>query len=141
MARLPQFVEGLERVEAIAASPRVALLCSEHEPLACHRFVLIGRRLAERGADVRHILRDGGIELHHDTEERLLLRLAGQVEADLLASRAERLELAYRAQNHQPRNADICTGCSNVRAYVEAGVAAGGLRRSEIGAIVLCAVG
>jgi hypothetical protein len=98
MAKSPVFLDGLARVEEIASRSRLALMCSESEPLACHRFLLVARRLAERGVEVAHILRDGRIEPQAETEQRLL-KLTGLTEADLLASRAERLDGAYRAQN------------------------------------------
>ena len=88
------FREGLARVEAIAQRSRLVLMCAEHEPLECHRCLLVGRRLKERGVEVEHILRDGGIERHAETEERLL-KLTRRREADFFASRAQRLERAY----------------------------------------------
>ena len=42
-----------------AKRARVALMCAEKEPLACHRTVLVGRHLAARGVAVAHILADG----------------------------------------------------------------------------------
>jgi uncharacterized protein (DUF488 family) len=97
MAASPLFAESLARVEEMAARTRPALMCSEHEPLTCHRCLLVGRRLAERGISVAHILRDGTIEPNEVTEERLLA-LTRQTERDLLASRADRLAAAYRVQ-------------------------------------------
>jgi uncharacterized protein (DUF488 family) len=98
MAASPLFAEAITQVEEMAARSRLALMCSEHEPLTCHRCLLVGRRLAERGNDVAHILRDGKIELHEDTEHRLL---ALATDADLFATRSERLPLAYRNQAHR----------------------------------------
>jgi uncharacterized protein (DUF488 family) len=100
MAKQQLFLEGLARVEEIASRTRLALMCSEHEPLACHRCLLVGRRLADRGVGVAHILRDGQIEPHAQTEERLL-RLTRQTEGDLFAAREDCLARAYRMQNHR----------------------------------------
>jgi uncharacterized protein (DUF488 family) len=98
MAASPLFAEGIAHVEQIAARTRPALMCSEHEPLICHRCLLVGRRLVERGVvSVSHILRTGAIEPSQITEERLLA-LTRQTEADLYAPRSERLARAYRAQ-------------------------------------------
>jgi uncharacterized protein (DUF488 family) len=72
-------------------------MCSEHEPLACHRCLLVGRRLVERGFSVAHILRDGTIEPNEITKDRLLA-ITRQTESDLLASRADRIATAYRVQ-------------------------------------------
>jgi uncharacterized protein (DUF488 family) len=97
MAAAPAFLDGIVRVEEIAARTLLALMCSEHEPLNCHRCLLVGRHLALRGAAIAHILRDGTIEPNAATEDRLL-KLTRQSEGDLLASRADRLAAAYRAQ-------------------------------------------
>jgi len=95
MATSPIFTEGIARVEEMAARTRPALMCSEHEPLSCHRCLLVGRHLVERGVSVAHILRDGAIEPNEITEDRLLA-LTGQTERDLLATREDRLRAAYR---------------------------------------------
>ena len=100
MPKGPSFLEGISKVEAIASRARLALMCSEHDPLACHRCLLVGRRLVERGADVAHILRDGRIEPNAATEERLL-RLTRRTEQDLFESRDDRLARAYRIQDRR----------------------------------------
>jgi uncharacterized protein (DUF488 family) len=94
-AAAPLFIEGLTRVTEIAGRHRLALMCSEHEPLECHRCLLVGRRLAERGIAVAHILRAGAIEPHQHTEERLL-KMTRRRDADLFAPRDQRLAHAYR---------------------------------------------
>jgi uncharacterized protein (DUF488 family) len=98
MAATSLFTEGIAQVEQIAARTRLALMCSEYEPLTCHRCLLIGRHLTERRADVAHILRDGTIEPYYVTEDRLLA-LTRLTNADLVSSRADRLGAAYRAQS------------------------------------------
>jgi uncharacterized protein (DUF488 family) len=97
MAKRAEFDEGVKRVIDISRNQRAALLCSEHEPLTCHRCLLVGRELARRGAEVAHVLRNGSIEAHKATEDRLLT-LARSKTSDLFASREEELAKAYRAQ-------------------------------------------
>ena len=94
MARRPEFCAGLDRVIDETRRHRVCLLCSEREPLDCHRCLLVGRALAERGVTPGHIRADGTIEPHAVTEQRLL-KLAGG-EADLFGDPAARLADAYR---------------------------------------------
>jgi uncharacterized protein (DUF488 family) len=94
MAARAEFVAGLERVVDEIARHRVCLMCAEREPLDCHRCLLVGRALAERGLTLGHIRADGTIESHAATEERLLA-LAGH-DADLFRDRAGRLAHAYR---------------------------------------------
>ncbi len=110
MATNPLFAEGLSKVEELAARIRPALMCSEHEPLNCHRCLLVGRRLAERGNDLAHILRDGTIEPNTATEERLLARTR-QTDADLFAPRAERLARA-RLLQPVPAHPEGREGCT-----------------------------
>lgn len=62
MAEQRAFAEALTQLLALLARPeRVAVLCSEGDPLRCHREHLIARTLRARGVTVRHILRDGRI--------------------------------------------------------------------------------
>ena len=56
------FKSGIARVETGIRRYRVALLCSEEDPAGCHRRLLVGRVLAERGVALLHIRGDGRIE-------------------------------------------------------------------------------
>lgn len=97
MAETASFAQGIARVLEIAPRCRPVLMCSEHEPLECHRCLLVGRHLVEQcNATVAHILRNGRIEPHRDTEDRLLAKWRGG--GDLFQTRAERLDAAYRLQ-------------------------------------------
>jgi uncharacterized protein (DUF488 family) len=95
MAQAPAFREGLDRVIEGARTYRIALMCSEREPLHCHRCLLVSRALAEQGVRVSHILDDGSLASHAGIEDRLL-EIASREAADLFASRPERLAAAYR---------------------------------------------
>jgi uncharacterized protein (DUF488 family) len=95
MAQAPQFAHGLTRVIEGGKKYRVALMCSEREPLHCHRCLLVSRALAQRGVRISHILDDGSRVSHAAIEDRLL-EIASRDTADLFASRAERLAAAYR---------------------------------------------
>jgi uncharacterized protein (DUF488 family) len=55
------FLDGIHRLEKEIRARRVALLCSEEDPAWCHRRLLIGRALGERGVAVRHIRGDGSV--------------------------------------------------------------------------------
>jgi uncharacterized protein (DUF488 family) len=62
LAESSLFEEGLQRVLDGARKFRVAMLCSEEDPLHCHRHLLIGRVLILRGVDVNHIRGDGTLQ-------------------------------------------------------------------------------
>lgn len=53
------FRAGVERLEEGVGRFAVALLCSEEDPAVCHRALLVGRVMRERGCDVEHIRGDG----------------------------------------------------------------------------------
>ena len=71
-------------------------MCSEREPLDCHRCLLVGRVLARRGFAIGHILGESSIEPHSATEERLLAGLRPAAGGDLFGDRESRLAEAYR---------------------------------------------
>ena len=66
------FDDGIRRVIRAADEGQVALLCTEKEPLECHRTLLVARNLVERGVAVSHIMAEGGLESHDDTMLRLV---------------------------------------------------------------------
>src|SRR5262245_43420062 len=99
MAGTPDFQAGLDRVVAEIAQHRLCLMCSEREPLDCHRCLLVSRALAHRGFTIGHILGDGSVEPHSATEERLLAGLRGGTAGDLFGE--SRLAEAYRRRAHR----------------------------------------
>jgi uncharacterized protein (DUF488 family) len=62
------FLDGIKRVEREIQSNRVTLLCSEEDPARCHRRLLVGRALEERGFTLRHIRGDGSIQIEGETD-------------------------------------------------------------------------
>ncbi|MFZ0774797.1 MAG: DUF488 domain-containing protein [Candidatus Sulfotelmatobacter sp.] len=100
IARTPAFERGIERLLAGMENLRVAILCAEKEPLACHRTILIARYLHERNVGVRHILEDGSLE-EHDASLLRLLALHGMQENNLFHSKDELIAMAYEMQAEQ----------------------------------------
>ena len=70
LAASEAFLDGIERLEAEASLRRVAIVCAEEDPLHCHRRLLVARALDDRGAEIRHIRRDGRVEGEGDLRER-----------------------------------------------------------------------
>lgn len=70
MARTPAFAAGLARVIEAGTKEKVALLCAERDPIDCHRFLLIGRKLDARDVAVAHILASGAVESQVETARR-----------------------------------------------------------------------
>ena len=94
VARTDWFREGIDAVQRAAAEHRIALMCAEKEPLDCHRTLLVGQALDERGADVTHVHADGGLEPHPGAMDRLLAGVGLDPGEDLF-------------RRHQPRDALI----------------------------------
>jgi uncharacterized protein (DUF488 family) len=60
------FQEGLSRLERGIREYNVAMLCAEENPAACHRRLLVGRVLLDRGIQVEHIRGDGRIQTEEE---------------------------------------------------------------------------
>ena len=60
------FQEGITRLERGIREYKVALLCAEEDPAACHRRLLVGRVLVEHGIEVEHIRGDGRVQTEEE---------------------------------------------------------------------------
>jgi len=100
LAKTQVFQSGLERVRSGMKSYRIALMCSEKEPLECHRAILVARHLVDLGISVQHIHADGSLESHEAALERLFQQL-NLPECDLFRSHEDVLEDAYRLQGER----------------------------------------
>ncbi|PKN34193.1 MAG: hypothetical protein CVU61_09620 [Deltaproteobacteria bacterium HGW-Deltaproteobacteria-19] len=100
LARDESFRQGIERVLRGIETYRIALMCAEKDPLDCHRGILVARRLQERGVEVLHILADGTVEPHRETERRMLAGL-GISETDIFRNREDILTDAYTRRGRQ----------------------------------------
>ena len=63
IGRSRPFLDGISRLEQEIRARTVALLCSEEDPARCHRRLLVGWALEERGLTLRHIRGDGSIHI------------------------------------------------------------------------------
>ena len=98
MAQEPTFLEGIGQVEEMARSEMVALMCTEAEPLQCHRALLAAHELDRRGMEVRHLLRNGRSETHDDMVGKLLVAQHLLQEAWPGATRQQLADEAVRRQ-------------------------------------------
>ena len=116
------FLNGVERLnKALDQNRRVSLMCSEADPLGCHRFSFISRYFYDLGWDVLHIMRDedSGYPItrsHQILEEAMILdyvkrnklkSVGGQMTDSLFADfgdgydeQQQRVD-AYRLKNHE----------------------------------------
>ncbi len=105
MAASEAFHRGIDRLHAGARTHRIAMMCSERDPMDCHRCLLVGRALAERGVAVEHIVGLGETISQTEIEARLLA-LSGKDHWDMFATDSERLGDAYRARARKVAFAD-----------------------------------
>ena len=62
VARRPWYQRGLSRLLELADALPTAVMCSEEDPLRCHRHHLIAQTLLAQGRSVWHIRRGGALE-------------------------------------------------------------------------------
>jgi hypothetical protein len=55
-------------IQGIENNSIIAMMCSEKDPLACHRFHSISKELKLAGIGVKHILEDGEVKSQEDLE-------------------------------------------------------------------------
>jgi uncharacterized protein (DUF488 family) len=98
MAKTDAFRHGIARLLEGSERHRIAMICSERDPLHCHRCLLVGRQLKVQGIVTSHLHSDGKEETQDEVEERLL-REENLALEDMLRPRAERLGEAYLRRN------------------------------------------
>lgn len=100
VARTESFRRGLDELLAEAASHRIAVMCSESEPLNCHRTLLVAQALDECDVAVKHIRADGSLAPHTAVIDVLLAKHnLSDAQTDLFPrTRAERVREAVARQ-------------------------------------------
>jgi len=98
------FRTGVRRLETgLERGYRIALMCSEAEPLDCHRFVMVAVHLARMGYTVLHILKDKSILTNEALEKSLMDKYRKKLPVPSLfepsISEKDRLDMAYRLRN------------------------------------------
>jgi uncharacterized protein (DUF488 family) len=85
------------------AGNTIALMCSEAEPLSCHRFVMIS--VALKDFEVRHILKDKSIASQQELELRLMENFSNKsFQAPIFGEKVlydEKLREAYQMMNKE----------------------------------------
>lgn len=101
VSKTPSFQEGLQRIVRDMNGRRIALMCSEKEPLECHRTLLVAQSLQAQGVAVEHILANGDLETHAAAMNRLLSLHDDPGQADLFEPRNERIARAIAKQTER----------------------------------------
>jgi len=67
------FLEGMDKIiKAIPLGYRFVLMCSEKDPITCHRSIMIAKAFYNNGVLINNILSDRSIITQSDIETRLL---------------------------------------------------------------------
>lgn len=93
------FIDGITRIEkGLSMGYSIALMCTEKNPLDCHRFSLVSRGIYEKaGIECEHILTSSDVIKTNQLENEMLQKF--HLETDLFLSRDERIKDAYRLLN------------------------------------------
>jgi len=97
LASKDDYQATIKRVLDGSAKFQIALMCSEKEPLDCHRTLLVSQSLNDLGVEVAHIHADGKIESQSDVLNRLL-RNYNLDAPDLFGVETDRLQEALLKQ-------------------------------------------
>jgi uncharacterized protein (DUF488 family) len=101
------FLSGIENVlKGIDQGNRIALMCTEKDPIDCHRAILVGSAFYERGIDVDHILANNTLQNHSVLNKRLVnMYFPDRNQISLFhnenLSEKECLKEAYKIQNEK----------------------------------------
>jgi len=77
------FRSAISRLEAEALQSRTALMCGEENPAECHRRLLVGRVLQERGLEAAHIRGDGRVQTEAELRREEAADRQGHVQLSL----------------------------------------------------------
>lgn len=107
-ARLDFFVKAMKNVIlGLEKGNNIALMCTEKDPIDCHRAIMVARAFAVSGVNVNHILADGSLQNQAELDERLLnMYFPDRAQVSIFSSDndmtdEEMLKLAYKKRNAQ----------------------------------------
>lgn len=100
IAATNKFREGIKRLKDGMDSYRIAIMCSEKDPIFCHRTILVCKYLEDSDVDINHILYDGSIEKHDQAMRRLMKQLKIN-DNDMFSSFNELKKLTYDIQSRK----------------------------------------
>ena len=113
VANLPSFKQGISRLIKGMEKYRIALMCSERDPMTCHRFGLISKVLTDNNVEVLHITTDRVIpekELEDKIEryQYLILELTLEFPALFLSLDRSNHQPYVEGDSHPQQNCQYC---------------------------------
>lgn len=102
------FIKGMENVNlGLKRGNNIVLMCTEKDPIDCHRAIMVARAFSLRGIDVKHILPNGKYQTQQELDERLLDKyFPNRAQLSIfnynkVISVEENIKLAYRERNKE----------------------------------------
>lgn len=77
------FQQGIAQLLQRADKHRTCIMCAEENPSSCHRALLVGEALRQRGVQVLHIRGDGRVQTNDDLWKEKAKVPAGQLSLSL----------------------------------------------------------
>ena len=100
LAQESLFKKGLEKIIAEVKKHSIALMCSEGDPLKCHRTILVCRQLHQKlhfsKNNIQHILSNGSLQTNTEMEKSLLDKF--KIVPDMFRNEEECIAEAYSRQ-------------------------------------------
>jgi len=94
------FLTGLKELEELSVTNNVAIMCSESDPIKCHRFLAISRELARREFRVVHLKVSLPYIKQSQLEDDLVkIHFGENVQLDLFSSMDDAIVQSYTKQN------------------------------------------
>ncbi|MBP7793199.1 MAG: DUF488 domain-containing protein [Candidatus Goldbacteria bacterium] len=67
------FKNGIQRIiNGIKKGFVISVMCTEKDPLVCHRFALVSAALKQHGVEIEHILENGDVISQSELEKKIL---------------------------------------------------------------------
>lgn len=103
------FKKGFENVVwGLNQGHKIALMCTEKEPIDCHRAILVARAFEMQRIYAKHILSDGNILTQQQLDEQLLQKyFPDRMQLSLFSYEKEISEEEYLAEAYKKRNVEI----------------------------------
>lgn len=102
------FARGMENVKlGLQKGNNIVMMCTEKDPIDCHRAILVARAFFLNGTDVGHILPDGTLQTQQELDERLLDKYfpdraqLSLFQSDKDMNAEENIKAAYRERNKE----------------------------------------
>lgn len=82
-------------------------MCTEKDPIDCHRAIMVGRAFSLDGIEVKHILSDGELQTQEELDKRLVKKYFPEEDQltlfdyDHPLDMDEKIKIAYKKRNSE----------------------------------------